>query len=174
MPATVFDKAIYRLHPSFGDRAVQSMFPLAFTAHDSRYGAVLCQVSPSSDRQWLTTQTTTAFKKPPFRIHEEGWGEFDMTIDLVADKTHQIKHDLNFSQERYEAKHQIVSSFVVCWRLGSKLIRMCVRPSVTPSPLFWLRCVSLALSLEMRMASSPSAVPLVKRAPRRRSVLRRM
>lgn len=63
----------------------------------------------SSDKQWLTT-TTTAFKKPPFRIHEEGWGEFDMTIDLVADKTHTIKHDLNFSQERYEAKHQIVSS----------------------------------------------------------------
>lgn len=36
-----------------------------------------------------------------------------MTIDLVADKTHQIKHDLNFSQERYEAKHQIVS-FSMC------------------------------------------------------------
>lgn len=52
----------------------------------------------------------TAFKKPPYRISEEGWGEFDMTIELVADKTHTIKHDLNFAQERYEAKHQIVSS----------------------------------------------------------------
>ncbi|KAJ5433056.1 Transcription initiation factor TFIID subunit 14 [Penicillium daleae] len=71
VPATVFDKVVYRLHPSFDDRAVQT------------------------------------FKKSPFRIQEEGWGEFDMTIDLVADKTHTIKHDLNFSQERYEAKHQI-------------------------------------------------------------------
>ncbi|OKP10656.1 Transcription initiation factor TFIID subunit 14 [Penicillium subrubescens] len=71
VPATVFDKVIYRLHPSFGDRANQT------------------------------------FKKSPYRISEEGWGEFDMTIELVADKTHTIKHDLNFAQERYEAKHQI-------------------------------------------------------------------
>jgi transcription initiation factor IIF auxiliary subunit len=49
-----------------------------------------------------------AFKNPPFRIQEEGWGEFDMQIELVADKSHFINHDLNFAQERYESKHVLV------------------------------------------------------------------
>lgn len=50
-----------------------------------------------------------AFKSPPFRIEEEGWGEFDMTIGLTAlDKEHNVPHDLNFQQNRYEAKHTIV------------------------------------------------------------------
>jgi transcription initiation factor IIF auxiliary subunit len=52
------------------------------------------------------------FKKPPFRIDEKGWGEFDMQIVLSAvgkggDTT--LDHDLNFQSERYEAKHQVVS-----------------------------------------------------------------
>ncbi|KAJ5620108.1 Transcription initiation factor TFIID subunit 14 [Penicillium lagena] len=72
VPATIFERVTYRLHPSFGDRATQVV------------------------------------KSPPFRIQEEGWGEFDMTIDLTADKTHPISHDLNFSTERYESKHVIV------------------------------------------------------------------
>jgi len=72
VPANVFDKVIYRLHPSFGERATQTL------------------------------------KNPPFRIQEEGWGEFDMTIGLVAaDKEHPITHDLNFQQQRYESKHVI-------------------------------------------------------------------
>ncbi|EEA26146.1 transcription factor TFIIF complex subunit Tfg3 [Talaromyces marneffei ATCC 18224] len=71
VPATVFDKVIYRLHPSFGDRANQTI------------------------------------KSPPFRIQEEGWGEFDMQIGLFADKEHTISHDLNFQQSRYESKHTI-------------------------------------------------------------------
>jgi len=51
----------------------------------------------------------TAFKNPPFRIQEEGWGEFDMQISLTAaDKDHVIAHDLNFAQTRYESKHVIV------------------------------------------------------------------
>ncbi|KAL1990861.1 hypothetical protein VTN49DRAFT_5864 [Thermomyces lanuginosus] len=71
-PTSLFDKVTYRLHPSFGDRAVQT------------------------------------FKTPPFRIEEEGWGEFDMTIGLFApDKEHTITHDLNFQQSRYESKHVI-------------------------------------------------------------------
>ena len=49
------------------------------------------------------------FKQPPFRIQEEGWGEFDMTIELTADKSYHIQHDLNFAQNRYESKHVIVS-----------------------------------------------------------------
>lgn len=51
-------------------------------------------------------------KKPPFRIQEEGWGEFDMRIVVTGiDKggDHELLHDLNFQQERYEAEHKIVS-----------------------------------------------------------------
>ncbi|KAL3472969.1 RanBP1 domain-containing protein [Aspergillus californicus] len=71
VPANVFDKVTYNLHPSFGPRATQ------------------------------------AFKNPPFRIQEEGWGEFDMSITLTADKDQTISHDLNFAQGRYESKHVI-------------------------------------------------------------------
>jgi transcription initiation factor IIF auxiliary subunit len=54
----------------------------------------------------------TVFKKPPFRIDEKGWGEFDMNIVLTAvgkGGDHTLAHDLNFQSERYEAKHQVVS-----------------------------------------------------------------
>jgi transcription initiation factor IIF auxiliary subunit len=54
----------------------------------------------------------TVFKKPPFRIDEKGWGEFDMSIVLTAvgkGGDHTLAHDLNFQSERYEAKHQVVS-----------------------------------------------------------------
>jgi len=50
------------------------------------------------------------FDKPPFRCENEGWGEFDMTIDLFAAEKggkHSIAHDLNFAKPRYEAKHVI-------------------------------------------------------------------
>lgn len=58
--------------------------------------------------------TCTVFKKPPFRIQEKGWGEFDMTIVLTAfhkGGEHTLEHDLNFQSERYEAKHIVVSSY---------------------------------------------------------------
>ncbi|EAL91394.1 putative transcription initiation factor subunit (TAF30) [Aspergillus fumigatus Af293] len=75
VPANVFDKVTYTLHPSFGDRARVKQ---------------------------------TAFKNPPFRISEEGWGEFDLQIGLTAaDKEHFLTHDLNFAQPRYESKHVI-------------------------------------------------------------------
>ncbi|KAF1345950.1 yeats family-domain-containing protein [Delphinella strobiligena] len=48
-------------------------------------------------------------KDAPFRISEQGWGEFDMQIILVPfaqPKGEQtIFHDLNFQSERYEANH---------------------------------------------------------------------
>jgi transcription initiation factor IIF auxiliary subunit len=53
----------------------------------------------------------TVFKKPPFRIDEKGWGEFDMSIVLTTVNKggdHTLDHDLNFQSERYEAKHQVV------------------------------------------------------------------
>jgi hypothetical protein len=82
---------------------------ISLLAATLRSSAVICLAVPLGQTVADSTYKL-AFKKSPFRIQEEGWGEFDMTIDLVADKTHTIKHDLNFSQERYEAKHQIVSS----------------------------------------------------------------
>lgn len=43
-----------------------------------------------------------------------------MQIELVADKSHFINHDLNFREERYESKHVIVSHMpwtvsMTCW-----------------------------------------------------------
>ena len=49
-------------------------------------------------------------KKPPFRIEEKGWGEFEMTIVLSTvhkGGEHTLEHDLNFQSERYEAKHTV-------------------------------------------------------------------
>ncbi|KAL3423818.1 transcription initiation factor TFIID TFIIF subunit [Phlyctema vagabunda] len=58
----------------------------------------------------LRPPPSPAFSKPPFRCQNEGWGEFDMGIDLyTAEKggKHSLHHDLNFAKGRYEAKHQI-------------------------------------------------------------------
>ncbi|KAF3910787.1 hypothetical protein ABW20_dc0101941 [Dactylellina cionopaga] len=44
-------------------------------------------------------------KKPPFKLSEQGWGEFDMEIVLhIADKggDHTIKHDLHFQKPKYD------------------------------------------------------------------------
>lgn len=73
VPATLFNKVTYRLHPSFGPRANQ------------------------------------AVTKPPFRIDEEGWGEFDMQIAFQApeSKEQTITHDLHFQSNRYESKHTL-------------------------------------------------------------------
>lgn len=58
----------------------------------------------------LTFATKTAFTEPPFRCENEGWGEFELTIDLFTTPTggkHTVAHDLNFAKSRYEAKHPI-------------------------------------------------------------------
>lgn len=48
-------------------------------------------------------------KDLPFRVAEDGWGEFELKIDLldVQGKTHEFLHDLNFQQSKYEVKHVI-------------------------------------------------------------------
>lgn len=64
-----------------------------------------------------------AFKRPPFRIEEEGWGEFDMEIVLTAAEKggeHSLPHDLNFQSERYEAKHNVVSAHIESFLGGGK------------------------------------------------------
>ncbi|KAK2629268.1 hypothetical protein QTJ16_000088 [Diplocarpon rosae] len=50
------------------------------------------------------------FHEPPFRCENEGWGEFDMTIDLFTSEKggkNTIPHDLNFAKEKYESKHNV-------------------------------------------------------------------
>lgn len=52
----------------------------------------------------------TAFKKPPFKIEEQGWGEFDIEIALtLSDKGGErvMYHDLNFRQNEYIVEHPI-------------------------------------------------------------------
>jgi transcription initiation factor IIF auxiliary subunit len=51
-----------------------------------------------------------AFHEPPFRCENEGWGEFDMTIDLYTTEKggkSTLVHDLNFAKPMYEAKHVV-------------------------------------------------------------------
>ncbi|KAL7803436.1 SAS complex, SAS5 subunit/transcription initiation factor IID, subunit 14 [Trichoderma aethiopicum] len=51
------------------------------------------------------------FTKPPFICSNEGWGEFEIGIDLyTTEKTKlaPIIHDLNFAKERYEVTHTVV------------------------------------------------------------------
>jgi len=50
------------------------------------------------------------FSEPPFRCENEGWGEFDMTIDMFTTEKggkNTLTHDLNFAKSRYEAKHLV-------------------------------------------------------------------
>lgn len=61
-----------------------------------------------SKRRLLTR--CTAFTKPPFICSNEGWGEFEISIDCyTTEKTKlaPIIHDLNFQQEHYEAVHTV-------------------------------------------------------------------
>lgn len=51
-----------------------------------------------------------AFTTPPFTCENEGWGEFEMQIELFyTDKSGKITipHDLNFQQNRYEDEHTV-------------------------------------------------------------------
>lgn len=55
-----------------------------------------------------------AHKEPPFRVAEEGWGEFDMQIvPMQVGKTELevVQHDLNFREQTYETTHEVVSWF---------------------------------------------------------------
>ncbi|CDK28276.1 unnamed protein product [Kuraishia capsulata CBS 1993] len=73
VPATIFDKVTYHLHPTFA-------------------------------------QPVRAIKKPPFKIEEEGWGEFDLSIALtLVDRAgeRKVAHDLNFLKEKYIVDHTI-------------------------------------------------------------------
>lgn len=58
----------------------------------------------------LTTGHSTAFMEPPFKCTNEGWGEFEMTIDLFTTEKggkQSIVHDLNFAAPQYENIHTL-------------------------------------------------------------------
>lgn len=67
----------------------------------------LAMVTPSA----LRLLTSVAFTKPPFACTNEGWGEFEISIDCyTTEKTKlaPIIHDLNFLELRYESVHNVV------------------------------------------------------------------
>lgn len=73
----------------------------------------VCHTRHRPPRLVLTQAMSQVIKRPPFKIQEEGWGEFDLRIIVSAvDKggDHELLHDLNFQNERYEAEHKIVSN----------------------------------------------------------------
>jgi transcription initiation factor IIF auxiliary subunit len=88
--------SIYLLSPE-GEELPATCFEKAtYILHDS--------FGPKRMRQTI--------RRPPFTIHEKGWGEFDMQIQLTPigaakSSEHTIAHDLNFQQERYESTHNI-------------------------------------------------------------------
>jgi transcription initiation factor IIF auxiliary subunit len=50
-------------------------------------------------------------KKPPFKVEEEGWGEFDLGVTLhyvEKEGTKELTHDLNFQDAKYESPHKLV------------------------------------------------------------------
>ncbi len=54
------------------------------------------------------TNPVRSLKRPPFKIEEEGWGEFDMEITFtLMDRggEQSVRHDLNFQKQKYESLH---------------------------------------------------------------------
>jgi transcription initiation factor TFIID/TFIIF subunit len=54
-------------------------------------------------------------KRPPFKVEEEGWGEFDLGVTLhfvEKEGTKELTHDLNFQESKYESPHKLVPSTV--------------------------------------------------------------
>jgi transcription initiation factor IIF auxiliary subunit len=50
------------------------------------------------------------FTEPPFKCTNEGWGEFEMTIDVYTTEKggkHTFVHDLNFAAPQYDVVHSI-------------------------------------------------------------------
>lgn len=72
-----------------------------------RPNKVLC---PRCPQQNPIISQPAVLKKTPFRVSEDGWGEFEMQIVLTdaAGKNHNIIHDLNFANPKYEVKHVLV------------------------------------------------------------------
>jgi len=55
------------------------------------------------------TRDAIVFTEPPFKCENEGWGAFEMSLDLYTTAKGKITvvHDLNFLEERYDKIYPI-------------------------------------------------------------------
>ncbi|KAL6721599.1 transcription factor TFIIF complex subunit Tfg3 [Lecanora helva] len=93
MPLRAWSIELHLVGPHGEDVPANCFEKVVYTLHET-----------FEDRQVQT------FKRAPFRINEQGWGEFDMRIALhTSDKSGDqiIAHDLNFQSNRYETKHPV-------------------------------------------------------------------
>lgn len=100
-PARCFTKVVYNLHPSFAN-PIQSMYQ---TWPPCPFRAFFFLASTDRDPQH------TAFTEPPFKCTNEGWGEFELMIDLYTTEKggkNTVLHDLNFAKPTYENIHKVV------------------------------------------------------------------
>lgn len=92
VPANFIEKVTYKLHPTFekptrGNPSRSYLFMLK--------GRLL----------------NVVIKRPPFKVEEEGWGEFDLGVTLhyvEKEGTKELTHDLNFQESRYDSPHKLV------------------------------------------------------------------
>lgn len=73
----------------------------------------LCSVRFPPLVRWQAGRSLTraAFTKPPFLIAQEGWGEFEIAIDLYTTEKTKIQPsvvvDLNFAENKYTSEQTI-------------------------------------------------------------------
>ncbi len=121
VPATVFDKVTYKLHPSFEKRATQGTLTSGlFNTQPKTSARFSVQRRLGKQEQLANVAVGAVFRKPPFRCQEEGWGEFDMEIvfsTVNSGGQHSVQHDLHFQSDVYDARHPLVRSFPsAVWR----------------------------------------------------------
>jgi hypothetical protein len=89
--------------------------------HSSTKSRINC-ILPSRNLRGVlpwTSSLTIDFKKPPFKLEEQGWGEFDMLVTLhFAEKggSKDLAHDLHFQSAKYETTHVVVSFLLFHWQ----------------------------------------------------------
>ncbi|KAI0013849.1 SAS complex, SAS5 subunit/transcription initiation factor IID, subunit 14 [Xylariaceae sp. FL0662B] len=93
-PANCFTKVQYNLHPSFEN------------PHQSKHLEIQSRILLDH----FGADRSIVFTDPPFLCKNEGWGEFEMSIDLYTTekggKT-TIFHDLNFQSPSYEVEQSV-------------------------------------------------------------------
>lgn len=67
------------------------------------------RLAPTQSSPNTTHISLPAFNKPPFTCTNEGWGEFELSVDCyITEKQKQsFNHDLHFQAESYEEVHTV-------------------------------------------------------------------
>ena len=97
VPATFIEKVTYKLHPTF-EKPTRGISSLHY----------------NTKRKLIIIIITIVIKRPPFKVEEEGWGEFDLVVTLhfvEKEGTKELTHDLNFQESKYESPHKLVFTF---------------------------------------------------------------